>query len=253
MATEGYEKLKEECPDIFWQLVSNAILCDKKKAELMLYVPYKDELKLIRDENEWSKFLAPEQFEDKNFKWFLSTRFLSQFATMGFSFYIIYALRHFNMDAVTAGFLTATLTISQTIGNISMGWIGDRIGQRAMLILGAFAALFSSILAWNAVSITWFYPIFFLAGLANVSIWTIGMAMTVNFGTEAERPHYIGLSQTLTAPATIIAPLIGGWIVDSAGFIPTFSISIVLSIVMIGILLFLVKDPRIHLTVDERQ
>ncbi|HLA86778.1 MAG TPA: MFS transporter [Anaerolineales bacterium] len=191
--------------------------------------------------------------KDKNFKWFLSTRFLSQFATMGFSFYIIYALRHFNMDAVTAGFLTATLTISQTIGNISMGWIGDRIGQRAMLILGAFAALFSSILAWNAVSITWFYPIFFLAGLANVSIWTIGMAMTVNFGTEAERPHYIGLSQTLTAPATIIAPLIGGWIVDSAGFIPTFSISIVLSIVMIGILVFLVKDPRIHLTVDDRQ
>src|SRR3990172_6440358 len=50
MATLGYEKLKEECPDIFWQLISNAILCDKKKAELVLYVPYKDELKLIRDE-----------------------------------------------------------------------------------------------------------------------------------------------------------------------------------------------------------
>ncbi|MDO8466460.1 MAG: MFS transporter [Gallionella sp.] len=183
---------------------------------------------------------------DINFNWFLTTRFLSQFATMGFSFYIIYALRHFNMDAITAGFLTATLTISQTIGNIGMGWIGDRIGQRAMLILGAFAALLSSVLAWNAASITWFYPIFFLAGLANVSIWTIGMAMTVNFGSESERPLYIGLSQTLTAPATILAPILGGLIADSAGFIPAFIISTVLSVVMISILIFLVKDPRTY-------
>jgi MFS family permease len=179
--------------------------------------------------------------KDPNFNWFLTVRFLAQFATMGFSFYIIYAL-----DAVTAGFLTATLTISQTIANIGMGWIGDRVGHRAMLILGAFAALFSAVLAWNAASIIWFYPIFILTGLANVSIWTIGMAMTVDFGNETERPLYIGLSQTLTAPATIIAPLIGGWIVDAAGFIPTFSISIVLSIIMIGILIFLVKDPRTH-------
>jgi len=192
---------------------------------------------------------------DANFNWFLTARFLSQFATMGFSFYIIYALRRFDMDAVTAGFLTATLTISQTIANIGMGWIGDRIGHRAMLILGAFAALFSAVLAWNAISISWFYPIFILTGLANVSIWTIGMAMTVDFGGETERPLYIGLSQTLTAPATIIAPLIGGWIVDSAGFAPVFVISIVLSIAMIGILVFLVKDPRTHksMIMNERQ
>ncbi|MBK9209917.1 MAG: MFS transporter [Anaerolineales bacterium] len=192
--------------------------------------------------------------KDKNFNWFLVARFLSQFATMGFSFYIIYALRRFNMDAITAGFLTATLTISQTVANIGMGWIGDRVGHRAMLILGAVAALLSSILAWNATSIAWFYPIFLLAGLANVSIWTIGIAMTVDFGTESERPLYIGLSQTLTAPATIIAPLIGGWIVDKAGFIPTFTISIVLSLAMIGILIFLVKDPRTHrtMTADHR-
>ena len=184
--------------------------------------------------------------KDANFNWFLSARFLSQFATMGFSFYIIYALRQFNMDTVTAGFLTATLTISQTVANIGMGRIGDRIGHRAMLIFGAFAALLSAVLAWNAASILWFYPIFILTGLANVSIWTIGMVMTVDFGNETERPLYIGLSQTLTAPATIIAPLLGGWIVDRAGFIPTFSISIALSIVMICILIFLVKDPRKH-------
>lgn len=188
--------------------------------------------------------------KDANFNWFLSVRFISQFATMGFAFYIIYALRNFNMDTVTAGYLTATLTISQTIANAGMGWLGDKIGHRSMLILGGVAAMLSAILAWNASSITWFYPIFILTGLANVSIWTISMAMTVGFGTEAERPIYIGLSQTLTAPATIFAPIIGGFIVDAAGFIPTFSISTVLSAIMIGILLFMVKDPRKQLTAN---
>ncbi len=182
--------------------------------------------------------------KDTNFGWFLTARFLSQFATMGFSFYIIYALREFNMTELIAGYFTFTLTIAQTIANFGMGWIGDRIGHRTMIIFGAVAALFSAILAWSATSILWFYPIFILTGIANVSIWTLGLTMTVDFGNESERPMYIGLSQTLTAPATIIAPLVGGWISDTAGFIPTFTISAVLSVVMIAILIFLVKDPR---------
>jgi MFS family permease len=181
---------------------------------------------------------------DENFNWFLVARFLSQFATMGFSFYIVYALRRFHAEAVILGYLTAALTIAQTIANVSMGWLGDRIGHRAMLIVGAAAALLSSLLAWFAASINWFFPIFILSGFANVSIWTNGLTMATTFSSENERPFYIGLAQTFTAPATIIAPLIGGWVADSFGFIPTFAISTILSIVMMAILWFVVKDPR---------
>ncbi len=181
---------------------------------------------------------------DRNFDWFLLVRVLSQFATMGFSFYIIYALRDFNMTKIISGYLIATLTISQTVANMGMGWIGDKVGHRMMLIIGAIAAFLSAVLAWNATSLAWFYPIFVLTGIANVAIWTNSISMTVDFGNDTERPIYIGLSQTLTAPATIIAPLIGGWIVDTAGFTPTFTISSILALGMLGILIFLVKDPR---------
>lgn len=181
---------------------------------------------------------------DTNFNWFLVARTLSQFATMGFAFYIVYALRRFQMDEVTAGFLTATLTISQTVANASMGWLGDKFGHRPMLILGAVAAMLSSLLAWFASSLIWFFPIFILSGLANVSIWTNGMTMATTFSDEKERPFYIGLAQTLTAPATIIAPLIGGWIADTQGFVVTFAISTVLSLIMLGILAFIIKEPR---------
>jgi MFS family permease len=181
---------------------------------------------------------------DTNFNWFLVVRTLSQFATMGFSFYIVYALRRFQMDEITAGFLTATLTISQTVANAGMGWLGDRFGHRSMLILGAVSATLSSFLAWYAPSLVWFFPIFILSGFANVSIWTNSMTMAVDFSGEPERPFYIGLAQTLTAPATMLAPLIGGWIADTKGFTITFAVSMVLSIIMVAILVLIIKEPR---------
>jgi MFS family permease len=163
---------------------------------------------------------------------------------MGFAFYIVYALRRFQMDAITAGYLTATLTVAQTIANAGMGWLGDRVGHRLMLVIGAASATLSSVLAWFAPSLSWFFPIFVLSGFSNVAIWTNGMTMAVDFSGENDRPFYIGLAQTLTAPATIIAPLIGGSIADTQGFVSTFAWSAVFSIVVLSILIFLVKEPR---------
>ncbi|MEJ5224117.1 MAG: MFS transporter, partial [Anaerolineales bacterium] len=181
---------------------------------------------------------------DANFRWYLVVRFLYQFATMGFAFYIVYALRQFNMDAVTAGYLTAALTISSTIANAGMGWLGDRVGHRAMLVVGMIAVILSGGLAWAAPNLNWFYPIMVLSGLANVAYWTIGMALTVEFGSEADRPVYIGMSNTLIAPATIFAPLLGGWIADSFGYQTTFAISTIGGFFVTLLLVLLVKEPR---------
>jgi MFS family permease len=181
---------------------------------------------------------------DKNFTAYLLIRALSQFATMGFAFYIVYGLLHFGMSDLTAGFLTAALMISSTIANAGMGWLGDRFGYRAMLIAGSVAVTLSSLIAWGAPSIGWLYPVFILSGLANVAIWTIGMAITVEFGDEATRPTYIGLSNTLVAPFTIIAPLIGGWIAETAGFRTTFMVSAIGGLVTAVLLFWMVHDPR---------
>ena len=181
---------------------------------------------------------------DKNFNWFLVVRALSQFATMGFGFYILLGLRRFHMDAITAGYLTAALTITQTFANAGMGWLGDRIGHRILLIFGAVCAVISAIMAWYAISVAWLYPAFIFSGFANVSIWTISIAFTVDFGNESERPTYIGLSNTLITPATILAPIIGGVFVDSFGFEPTFIFSAIIAAMTALILIFIVKDPR---------
>jgi MFS family permease len=181
---------------------------------------------------------------DRNFDWFLTARILGQFASMGFTFYIVFALRHFNMDVITAGYLTAALTVSQTIANLVMGWMGDRFGHRLMLIIGSICISLSALLAWKAPSLGWFYLVFILEGLANVATWTIGMAITVEFGTEADRPIYIGLSNTLAAPVTILAPILGGWLADATGFGTTFILSAVGGLITTFVLILLVKNPR---------
>ncbi len=212
-------------------------------------------LSLTREPEDTEKVLPPEDHHfweaskeilrrDANFRWFLVFRVVYQFATMGFAFYIVYSLRAFNMDALTAGYLTAALTVSQTIANIGMGWLGDRLGHRSMMIVGALAVALSSFAAWAAPSIGWMYLVFILSGLANVSFWTIGMAMTVQFGTEAERPIYIGLANTLIAPATIIAPILGGLIADLAGYQLTFLLSGIGGIITGLVLFFLVQNPE---------
>ena len=181
---------------------------------------------------------------DPNFRWFLLARLFSQFASMGFAFYIIYAINQFGMNEFTAGIISATLTGAAIIANPLMGLAGDRWGHRRIMLLGFLSATISSVLAWQAGSLTWFYPIMILTGMASVAIWTTPLALTAEFGNETERPIYIGLSNTLIAPATILAPLLGGWLADKFGYPLMFLCTAVAGLLTLLLILFFFKEPR---------
>ena len=191
----------------------------------------------------WSSVGAILQ-RDVNFRWFLVARVLSPMATAAFGFYTIYAVRHHGMSEGIAGLVTGVYAATQTAANPIMGWVGDRWSHRAVVEVGALAAAVSASLAWLAPDMTWFYLVFMLAGIANVAFCTIGITLTLEFGTEAERPAYIGLANTLVAPGTILAPLVGGWLADSAGYPAAFLASAVCGLFTALILHAMVQDPR---------
>ncbi len=181
---------------------------------------------------------------DKNFTWFVVVRMLSQLAMMAFGFYTVYAVRHHGMNEFEAGLMMGAYTLAQIIVNPLMGWIGDRWDHTMVLKIGALAAALSALAAWLAPSLNWFYLVYILAGIANVAIWTIGMVMTLEFGKENERPAYIGLSNTLVAPVTILAPIFGGWLADATGYGYTFLVTAMFGLVTALVLHFMVRDPR---------
>jgi len=181
---------------------------------------------------------------DRNFLAFLGVRVLSQFGGMAFAFYVIYAVQQYNMSDASAGVMIAILLLGQVVLSPLMGRLGDQWSHRGVMMLGAAGAALSAVLAWQATSVHWFYAIFILEAAAVVSIWTIPLAMSVTFApTEAERPLYIGMANTLPAPAAILAPVFGGWLADTAGFHATFVVSAICAAGMAAGLWLLIKDP----------
>jgi len=181
---------------------------------------------------------------DANFRWFLLGRALLPFGTLAFAFYTVYAVRAYHASASVAGLMTGVFLAVQIVFNPLMGWLGDRWSHRAIIEIGTLAAVASAVLAAWAPGLNWFYLVFILAGIANVSFWTIGLAMTLEFGTPAERPAYISLANTLVAPSTIVAPLLGGWLADFAGYPVAFLASAVGGVIATLVFHMLVQNPR---------
>lgn len=181
---------------------------------------------------------------DKNFNWFLVARMIVQLGTMAFSFYTVFAATRLNGSSYSLGLLTSVLMVSQVICNPVLGWLADRWSRKGVLVIGALAIVASALIARVAPSIEWLYPTMVLAAVANTAFWTITMAMTLEFGSESERPTYVGMANTLIAPATILAPLVGGWLADSSGYPSTFLFSASAGLAAAAIFHFLVKDPQ---------
>jgi MFS family permease len=182
--------------------------------------------------------------KNKSFRWYLVARMLTQLVLMSTAFYTVYAVHHLNIGVVTVGILTSVLLITQVIANPILGRISDRWSRKSVLELGAIAATLSAILAWLASGVELFYLVFIFAGIGFTTYWTIGLALTLEFGSEEERPAYIGLANTLVAPSTILAPIIGGWLADAAGFRVTFITAAFFGLLTILVLHLLVQDPQ---------
>lgn len=197
-----------------------------------------------QNETKFSKKLGDILKKDKNFRWYLLSRMLTQFAAMGFAFYTIYAVRVFNIDAGLLGILTGLLLFTEVVMNPLMGWLGDRRGHLMTLQIGIIATIASVLLAWGAQSVAWFFPIFILTGIASVAMWTVPISMTLGFGSESQRPAYIGLANTLVAPSTFLAPIFAGWLIDNLSYQTAFISAAIAGIATFFVLNLGVHDPR---------
>jgi len=180
---------------------------------------------------------------NRNFLIFLVIRSLSQFAVMALSFYTIYAVWHFGISEFTAGVMTTTFMLSNILASLLMGRMADRWNPRMVMSLGALGTTASALTAMLAPSAAWFYLALVFASTGIVATWTIPIPLTNQFGSEKERPFYIGLSNTFTAPSAILAPILGGWLADASGFQATFLVSVVSGLLMAAVLFFIMKDP----------
>ncbi len=180
---------------------------------------------------------------DLPFRNFLISRIISQFGMMAFAFYTVYAVTILKMDTITIGVMTSVLMITQFVANPLLGRLADAWSRKWVLVLGGLAAAVSSLLALLIRDPAAFSLVFILYGISATCFWTIGMAISLEFGNDEDRPTYVGMTNTLIAPSTILVPLFGGFLADLYGFPVTFIISAVFGALSAITLGTLVKDP----------
>lgn len=176
---------------------------------------------------------------------FLLSRISYQFGMMALAFLTVFSVNEIKVTTFTVGILTSILFIVQVASNPVLGWIADHWGRRNAFILGSFSALLGAVFAGIAHQPWLLFPAFLFIGIANSAFWTVGMAYSMEFGSDAEKPTYVGLSNTLVAPAVALAPLLGGWLAEQSGYRLTFTVSAIFALLTVIVLLTMEKKSGI--------
>jgi MFS family permease len=75
-------------------------------------------------------------------------------------------------------------------------------------------------------------------------VFATTLNMVVEFAAPAERVTYLGLHGTLIALPTLLAPLLGGWLVEAGGYPLAFVVAALFGSAAFLLLTWFVRDPR---------
>jgi MFS family permease len=181
---------------------------------------------------------------DSNYIRFLIGRSISNLGGMAAGFFMVYGAEHFGLGGEQVGGLTAVLVASQAVMNLLLGLLADRKGHKIVLMITAFSMALSALVAWAAVSPAWLYVTFAFLGVSIAGDSVSGINIIVEFCTPENRPTYIGLTNTLLAPAKALGPVIGGLLATWAGYGGVFFLAILVSVAGGIFLAAWVREPR---------
>jgi EmrB/QacA subfamily drug resistance transporter len=144
----------------------------------------------------------------------------------------------------TAYMLTSTITVP------IYGKLSDIFGRRGFYIVGIVIFLIGSILSGLSQNMTQLILFRALQGVGGGSMMVNALATIGDLYPPAERGKWQGLMGGVFGLATIIGPLLGGWLTDNYSWRWIFYVNIPVGIVTIAILASVM--PKIAHTVKNR-
>lgn len=181
---------------------------------------------------------------DKNFLNFLINRCLVFLSSMGLVFITVYGIQQFDLPLSYSALFTIIMLVAEIIGFSIWGSLGDKKGYKRILELSnLFLILGLGILIIDK-SIWGLYLAFGIMSFAHSGEFIADQNIAMEFSSENDRPTYIGMSKTLTGPFLLIAPIIGGGVVNIWGYQSMFLVALLFSIFAFGIIKLFVVEPR---------
>jgi MFS family permease len=180
---------------------------------------------------------------DRNFRRFLSARWLVALGGMGSGFLTVAAVDHWQVSDATVGLFTTALWLGEMLGYLCFGLLADRFGNKLSLELGTAALVTAFVLAWLAPGPGWFYAVFALLGIHLSALLSSGILVTLEFSAAEQRPTYVGIANTSIGLVNVAAPLAGTWLA-TVGYGPLFAASAAASLAALAALHWAVREPR---------
>ena len=182
---------------------------------------------------------------NKNFRNFLLADAFTLMSMSASAFYAVYAIEKFNVSPSYAGTFTVIVMAGMVAGNSVFGYLADSFGHKVNLILLASASAVASVIAIAADNILVYgFTFFFMA-------WTVGLqgisrlSFVAELCSESERPTYVGMTNTITAP-TVAVGILFGWLARVYGFQIMFGTAACIALLAAAWLYLFVRDPRVE-------
>jgi MFS family permease len=179
---------------------------------------------------------------DQNFRRYLYSRSMFQLGSMVTGFLAVYGIQRFSLADEQAAIFTGLLFASGVMGFSVWGVFGDRIGPRKILLVSDLLHAVMLVLIFFSPSVWSIYLVFLVFGFCQSGHIIGELILGMELGSEEDRPIYLGLSRSIPGMFVLIAPLIGGSLVNWVGYQPMFIVATAFTI--LGIMFMLSVRER---------
>lgn len=173
---------------------------------------------------------------DRPFVIWMAVRILGGFFSLALPFFVLYATRELGLPASLTGAFLSAQVVGSAVGSLVLGYVYDRRGSRLIIRVVLFisagilvAALLAPLLRHAGLLLQAFFVLlFFSLGISASSTagFFIGhMNFIIDYAPPAQRPLYIGLSNTLAGPVSLVS-ILGGWILQVSSYGVLFGVTL---------------------------
>ena len=123
-----------------------------------------------------------------------------------------------------------------------LGAIGDRYGRRRLLLIGAVLCVPLSLLSAFAHTAPMLIVAQVGVGIAGAMLYPTTLALISSLWTGAKMTHAIALWAGVGLGASVLGPVLGGWLLDHFWWGSVFLITVPIAVLVVGLSLFVL--PR---------
>jgi len=167
-------------------------------------------------------------------------------------FYVVHGLEGLGFPPSSVGLFTSVQLVGGLFSSLVMGLLGERKGTRSVMRLWGCFAVCAPLIALAAPALGFLLPtgmmyvyaaVFVVVGMQGNAHMAGFLNWVLEYAPSSERPLYIGFANTLNG-ATLVMPLIGGWILSATSSYPVLFAAAAVGPVAALLILGKLPEPR---------